>query len=79
VDEYFGTSELAYFIKGLRADYKHETILGAPNKTTPKNYALFKIAEGCDRSVHFVPYLLCVGKKRGHRSILIEDLVTEAN
>lgn len=74
VDEYFGTSELPQLLKALEADYKHE-LLGERITTTPKNYAYFKISEGCDRPCSFCAIPLMRGK---HRSTPIEDLVKQA-
>jgi len=74
VDQYFGTSELPQLLKALEADYKHE-LLGERITTTPKNYAYFKISEGCDRPCSFCAIPLMRGK---HRSTPIEDLVTQA-
>ena len=74
VDQYFGTSELPQLLKTLEADYKHE-LLGERITTTPKNYAYFKISEGCDRPCSFCAIPLMRGK---HRSTPIEDLVSQA-
>lgn len=74
VDQYFGTSELPQLLKALEADYKHE-LLGERITTTPKNYAYFKISEGCDRPCSFCAIPLMRGK---HRSTPIEDLVKQA-
>ncbi|MEL0275768.1 MAG: 30S ribosomal protein S12 methylthiotransferase RimO, partial [Flavobacteriaceae bacterium] len=74
VDEYFGTSELPQLLKALEADYMHE-LLGERITTTPKNYAYFKISEGCDRPCSFCAIPLMRGK---HRSTPIEDLVKQA-
>ncbi len=74
VDEYFGTTELPGLLKALGADYKHE-LIGERVTTTPKNYAYFKIAEGCDRPCSFCAIPIMRGK---HRSTPIEDLVIEA-
>ncbi len=74
VDEYFGTTELPGLLKALGADYKHE-LIGERITTTPKNYAYFKIAEGCDRPCSFCAIPIMRGK---HRSTPMEDLVTEA-
>jgi ribosomal protein S12 methylthiotransferase len=57
VDQYFGTTELPALLKA-GADYKHE-LLGERLTTTPKNYALSKIAEGCDRPCSFVLFQSC--------------------
>lgn len=74
VDEYFGTTELPGLLKALGADYKHE-LIGERITTTPKNYAYFKIAEGCDRPCSFCAIPIMRGK---HRSTPMEDLVVEA-
>ena len=74
VDEYFGTSELPQLLKALEADYKHE-LLGERITTTPKNYAYFKVSEGCDRPCSFCAIPLMRGK---HRSTPIENLVKQA-
>ncbi|KQC34161.1 ribosomal protein S12 methylthiotransferase [Nonlabens sp. YIK11] len=74
VDQYFGTTELPSLLKALGADYKHE-LIGERVTTTPKNYAYFKIAEGCDRPCSFCAIPLMRG---GHKSTPIENLVIEA-
>ena len=74
VDQYFGTTELPSLLKALGADYKHE-LIGERVTTTPKNYAYFKIAEGCDRPCSFCAIPLMRG---GHKSAPIEHLVIEA-
>ncbi len=74
VDQYFGTTELPDLLKALGADYKHE-LIGERITTTPKNYAYFKIAEGCDRPCSFCAIPIMRGK---HRSTPMEDLVLEA-
>ena len=74
VDQYFGTSELPQLLKALEADYMHE-LLGERVTTTPKNFAYFKISEGCDRPCSFCAIPLMRGK---HRSTPIEDLVKQA-
>ena len=74
VDQYFGTTELPQLLKTLEADYKHE-LLGERVTTTPKNYAYFKISEGCDRPCSFCAIPLMRGK---HRSTPIEGLVKQA-
>ncbi|WP_124980972.1 30S ribosomal protein S12 methylthiotransferase RimO [Nonlabens xiamenensis] len=74
VDQYFGTTELPSLLKALGADYKHE-LIGERVTTTPKNYAYFKIAEGCDRPCSFCAIPLMRG---GHKSTPIEHLVIEA-
>ena len=74
VDQYFGTSELPQLLKALEADYKHE-LLGERLTTTPRNYAYFKISEGCDRPCSFCAIPLMRGQ---HRSTPIEELVSQA-
>ncbi len=74
VDAYFGTRALPELLAVLGADYKHE-LLGERITTTPKSYAYLKIAEGCDRPCSFCAIPLMRGK---HRSVPMEDLVTEA-
>jgi ribosomal protein S12 methylthiotransferase len=74
VDQYFGTTELPSLLKALGADYKHE-LIGERVTTTPKNYAYFKIAEGCDRPCSFCAIPLMRG---GHKSTPIEHLIIEA-
>ena len=74
VDTYFGTTDLPQLLKALGADYKHE-LLGDRITTTPKNYAYFKVSEGCDRPCSFCAIPLMRGK---HRSTPIEELVKRA-
>ncbi|WP_400193107.1 30S ribosomal protein S12 methylthiotransferase RimO [Hymenobacter sp. B81] len=74
VDAYFGTLELPQLLKTLNADYKHE-LVGERLLTTPKHYAYFKIAEGCNRPCSFCAIPLMRGK---HVDKTMENLVTEA-
>ena len=74
VDAYFGTTDLPQLLKALCSDYKHE-LLGERHTTTPKNYAYFKVSEGCDRPCSFCAIPLMRGK---HRSTPIEELVQRA-
>ena len=74
VDAYFGTLELPQMLKVLEADYKKE-LVGERLLTTPKHYAYFKIAEGCNRPCSFCAIPLMRGK---HVDRPMEDLVTEA-
>jgi len=74
VDAYFGTTDLPQLLKALGADYKHE-LLGDRQTTTPKNYAYFKVSEGCDRPCSFCAIPLMRGN---HRSTTIEELVQRA-
>ena len=75
VDAYFGTTELPQLLKALGADYKHE-LLGERVTTTPKNFAYFKVSEGCDRPCSFCAIPLMRGK---HLSTPIEELVKRAS
>jgi ribosomal protein S12 methylthiotransferase len=74
VDAFFGTLELPQLLKTLEADYKHE-LIGERLLTTPKHYAYFKIAEGCNRPCSFCAIPLMRGK---HVDRSIDDLVKEA-
>lgn len=74
VDAYFGTLELPQLLKTLEADYKHE-LVGERLLTTPRHYAYFKIAEGCNRPCSFCAIPLMRGK---HVDRPIEELVKEA-
>jgi ribosomal protein S12 methylthiotransferase len=74
VDAYFGTLELPQLMKTLEADYMHE-LVGERLITTPRHYAYFKIAEGCNRPCSFCAIPLMRGK---HVDRPIEDLVKEA-
>ncbi len=74
VDAYFGTTDLPQLLQALGADYKHE-LLGERYTTTPKNYAYFKVSEGCDRPCSFCAIPLMRGK---HRSTPLEELVKRA-
>jgi len=74
VDAYFGTLELPQMLKVLEADYKKE-LVGERLLTTPRHYAYFKIAEGCNRPCSFCAIPLMRGK---HVDRPMEDLVTEA-
>ena len=61
-------------LKVLNADYKHE-LIGERLITTPRHYAYFKIAEGCNRPCSFCAIPLMRGQ---HVDRPIEDLVKEA-
>ncbi|MCB2406635.1 30S ribosomal protein S12 methylthiotransferase RimO [Hymenobacter lucidus] len=74
VDAYFGTLELPQLMKTLEANYMHE-LVGERLITTPRHYAYFKIAEGCNRPCSFCAIPLMRGK---HVDRPIEDLVKEA-
>lgn len=74
VDAYFGTLELPRLLKTLQADYKHE-LIGERLLTTPRHFAYFKIAEGCNRPCSFCAIPLMRGK---HVDRPIEELVREA-
>ena len=75
VDAYFGTLELPQMLKVLNADYKHE-LVGERLLTTPRHYAYFKIAEGCNRPCSFCAIPLMRGQ---HVDRPMEDLVKEAS
>ena len=75
VDAYFGTLELPQMLKVLNADYKHE-LIGERLITTPRHYAYFKIAEGCNRPCSFCAIPLMRGQ---HVDRPMEDLVKEAS
>lgn len=74
VDEYFGTRNLKELLGVLKADYKKE-LVGERLLTTPRHFAYFKIAEGCDRPCAFCAIPLMRGK---HVSTPIESLVKQA-
>ncbi len=74
VDAYFGTLELPQMLKVLNADYKHE-LIGERLLTTPRHYAYFKIAEGCNRPCSFCAIPLMRGQ---HVDRPMEDLVRDA-
>lgn len=74
VDAYFGTLEMPQLLKTLKADYQRE-LVGERLLTTPKHYAYFKIAEGCNRPCSFCAIPLMRGK---HVDRPLEDLVKEA-
>src|SRR5690554_819142 len=74
VDAYFGTRELPRLLKTLKADYMHE-LVGERLLTTPRHFAYFKIAEGCDRPCSFCAIPIMRGK---HVSRPIEELLLEA-
>ena len=74
VDAYFGTNDLQNLLRSVGADYKHE-LIGERLLTTPKHFAYFKIAEGCNRPCSFCAIPLMRGK---HLTTPMEDLVTAA-
>ncbi len=74
VDSWFGTNDLQNLLQSVGANYKHE-LIGERMLTTPKHFAYFKIAEGCNRPCSFCAIPLMRGK---HVSKPIEELVTEA-
>ena len=73
VDAYFGTLELPQLLKVLNADYKKE-LLGERLLTTPRHYAYFKIAEGCNRPCSFCAIPLMRGQ---HVDRPMDELVRE--
>jgi len=74
VDAWFGTNDLQNLLNNVGADYKHE-LIGERLLTTPRHFAYFKIAEGCNRPCSFCAIPLMRGK---HLSQPIEQLVTDA-
>jgi ribosomal protein S12 methylthiotransferase len=74
VDAFFGTRDVPALLKTLNADYKHE-LVGERLLTTPRHFAYFKIAEGCDRPCSFCAIPLMRGK---HVSTPIEKLIESA-
>src|ERR1700748_3661397 len=74
VDAYFGTNDLQNLLTSIGANYKHE-LIGERLLTTPKHFAYFKIAEGCNRPCSFCAIPLMRGK---HLSQPIDQLVKDA-
>jgi len=74
VDSWFGTNELQNLLSSVGANYKHE-LIGERLLTTPKHFAYFKIAEGCNRPCSFCAIPLMRGK---HLSQPIDQLVKDA-
>src|SRR3569833_1844675 len=74
VDSWFGTNDLQNLLTSVGADYKHE-LIGERLLTTPKHFAYFKIAEGCNRPCSFCAIPLMRGK---HVSKPMDEMVTEA-
>ncbi|MDB5030830.1 30S ribosomal protein S12 methylthiotransferase RimO [Mucilaginibacter sp.] len=74
VDAYFGTNDLQNLLSSIGANYKHE-LIGERLLTTPKHFAYFKIAEGCNRPCSFCAIPLMRGK---HLTTPMEDLVKAA-
>jgi ribosomal protein S12 methylthiotransferase len=74
VDSWFGTNDLQNLLSSVGANYKHE-LIGERLLTTPKHFAYFKIAEGCNRPCSFCAIPLMRGK---HLSAPIDQLVKDA-
>ena len=74
VDSWFGTNDLQNLLSSVGANYKHE-LIGERLLTTPKHFAYFKIAEGCNRPCSFCAIPLMRGK---HLSSPIDQLVKDA-
>ena len=72
VDGWFGARDLGPLVKALGGD---PCGLGGRHRTDGHAYAYLKISEGCDRSC---AYCAIPGIRGPHRSVPIEDLVTEA-
>ncbi|WMJ72649.1 30S ribosomal protein S12 methylthiotransferase RimO [Cytophagaceae bacterium ABcell3] len=74
VDAFLGTNELPRLLKLFKANYKHE-LIGERLTSTPKHFAYFKIAEGCNRPCSFCAIPLMRGKLDSRP---MEELVKEA-
>jgi len=74
VDSWFGTNDLQNLLSSVGANYKHE-LIGERLLTTPKHFAYFKIAEGCNRPCSFCAIPLMRGK---HLSTPMDQLVKDA-
>ena len=74
IDAYFGTNDLQNLLRSVGTDYKYE-LIGERLLTTPKHFAYFKIAEGCNRPCSFCAIPLMRGK---HLSQPIDQLVKNA-
>ena len=74
VDAYFGTLELPQLLKTLNANYQKE-LVRERLLTTPRHYAYFKIAEGCNRPCSFCAIPLMRGQ---HVDRPMDELVREA-
>src|SRR3569832_1695355 len=70
VDSWFGTNDLQNLLSSVGANYKHE-LIGERLLTTPKHFAYFKIAEGCNRPCSFCAIPLMSGT---HLSTHIDQL-----
>src|ERR1700709_2919691 len=74
VDSWFGTNDLQNLLSSVGANYKHE-LIGERLLTTPKHFAYFKIAEGCNRPCSFCAIPLMRGK---HVTKPMDQLVKSA-
>ena len=74
VDAWFGARELDPVIRELGAEPSDEK-RAERYLTTPSHYAYLKISEGCDRRCSYcaIPFI-----RGAHKSVPMEDLVTEA-
>ncbi len=72
VDGWFGARDLAPIVKALGGN---PAAPGSRHRNDGHAYAYLKISEGCDRSC---AYCAIPGIRGPHRSVPIEDLVTEA-
>ena len=74
VDGWFGAREFDPVIKALGAE-PSEAKRAERHLTTPSHYAYLKISEGCDRRCSYcaIPFI-----RGGHKSVLMEKLVAEA-
>lgn len=74
VDAYFGVNDIFDVLKKVGAEYRTQ-LTGERVLTTPKHYAYFKIAEGCNRRCSFCAIPSIRGK---HISQPVENLLNEA-
>jgi ribosomal protein S12 methylthiotransferase len=70
VDRYFGKFDLKALVEALKAHYSPE-VLYQRKLTTPRHYAYFKVAEGCNRSCSFcaIPRMTGSYKSRDMESL----------
>ncbi len=75
VDAYFGANNIKDILSRLGAKY-NEHLQTQRYLSTPSHYAYLKISEGCNRTCAFCAIPMIRGP---HRSVTIEDIVTEAS
>ena len=74
VDNYFGTNELPFLLKKLKAKYRND-LLSKRTISTKNHYAYLKISEGCNRPCSFCAIPIMRGK---HISKPMEALIKES-